>query len=69
MSEYVKYKLTVHISNITVSLNSFKFKYKVWRNGKIVRNSFYIGSHRRSATYMRERLKEGYAMDLVLEIL
>jgi len=59
--------IKIETSHVIVGRKFFSFRYKAWRNGKLVLEDTYDSSHSRSPAYMRKELTTGYATDLVLE--
>lgn len=59
--------IKVEIRHLRVGKKDFSFEYTVFRNGKHFDSAVYHSSHSRSPSYLRKHLKEGYAVNLVLE--
>lgn len=57
----------VSVWNITVGKRYFSFEWRAWRNGKLLDEGKYDTSHSRSPAFMRKILRNGHAVEIVLE--
>lgn len=63
----LKETIKVEIWDIKVGKRYYSFMYRVQRNGKWIPNYAYDSSHSRAPATMRKYLKNGGAVELILE--